>query len=127
MDNRRLETPPILSKIIKSMSPGKRKKDTKAFTIHKLFELEDIGPRGEEFRRAFFAERAATRYRLYVLKVAAESRVRELRLQANALYNKLDDWIIYGIKYENDAVYEKVKPFNYYEEKTLTTIIKIID
>jgi len=31
-----------------------------------------------------------------------------MRNMAKALYNKLDDWIIYGIKAENDAIYEQV-------------------
>ena len=35
--------------------------------------------------------------------------MKELRVLAAALYAKLDDWIIFGIKNENDLVYEAVK------------------
>ncbi len=37
------------------------------------------------------------------------SRLRELRTVASALYNRLDDWIIFGIKRENEVTYEAVK------------------
>lgn len=48
------------------------------------------------------------RYRLFVLYTTAVTRVKEMRLMAKALFNKMDDWIIYGIKAENDALYEQV-------------------
>lgn len=39
--------------------------------------------------------------RALILKNSFISRLKELRLLGTALYNKLDDWIIFGIKREN--------------------------
>jgi len=39
--------------------------------------------------------------RALILKNSFISRLKELRLLGMALYNKLDDWIIFGIKREN--------------------------
>jgi hypothetical protein len=36
------------------------------------------------------------------------SLIKEIRILALGLYSKLDDWIIYGIKGENDLVYQSV-------------------
>ena len=96
------------SKLLRSASPLKQSNYNNIFTIKMLMSLPDIGPKADEFRKAYFTERAVIRYRLFALRTYAESRIRELRLQANALYNKMDDWIIFGIKNENDAVYSIV-------------------
>jgi hypothetical protein len=37
------------------------------------------------------------------------SRIKEIRVLAEELYNRLDDWIIFGIKRENDITYEAIK------------------
>jgi len=34
--------------------------------------------------------------------------VKELKLIEAALYAKLDDWIIFGLKNENDVIYEAI-------------------
>lgn len=43
-----------------------------------------------------------------VLKDTAISRLKEMRLNAVALYNKLQDWIVYAVKVENEAVNELI-------------------
>lgn len=48
------------------------------------------------------------RYRLFIIYTTAVTRIKEMRLMAKALFNKMDDWVIYGIKAENDALYEQV-------------------
>lgn len=66
----------------------------------------------KETEEAIAAENSIIRYRLFVLYTIAVTKIKEMRLMAKALYNKLDDWIIYGIKAENDALYEQVRiPF----------------
>jgi hypothetical protein len=35
--------------------------------------------------------------------------MKELRVIGQALYNRLDDWIIFGIKRENEVVYDAIK------------------
>jgi len=48
------------------------------------------------------------RYRLYVIKSLAIQRIKEMRDKAKTLYTKLEDWLNYSIKAENDAVDEMV-------------------
>ena len=43
-----------------------------------------------------------------MLKDTAISRLKEMRLNAFALYNKLQDWIVYAVKVENEAVNELI-------------------
>ena len=62
-----------------------------------------------EAEKAISVEKSIIQYRLFVLYTIATTRVKELRIMAKALYNKLDDWIIYSIKTENEAVNEQVR------------------
>jgi len=63
----------------------------------------------KEAEDAIAKEKLIIKYRLFILYTITISRIKELRNMAKALYNKLDDWIIYGIKAENDAIYEQVR------------------
>jgi len=38
--------------------------------------------------------------------------IKEHRIFGEALYSKMDDWIIYGIKLENNTIYDHVIFFN---------------
>lgn len=62
----------------------------------------------KELKQAVNTEKAIVRYRLYMIKTLAESRIKEMRIIANALYSKLDDWIYYSVKVENEALYQIV-------------------
>lgn len=53
-----------------------------------------------------------------ILKQNCISRVKELRALGHCLYNKLDDWIIFGIKRENDVVYDITKQFRHHIAKS---------
>lgn len=53
-------------------------------------------------------EKAILRYRLFLIKSLGTDRIREMRQKAKTLYSKLEDWLNYGIKAENDAVSELV-------------------
>ena len=63
-------------------------------------------------------EKSIIKYRLFLLYSITISRLKEMRLMAKSLYNKLDDWIIYGIKAENDILYEQTKIIKKAIEKT---------
>lgn len=71
-------------------------------------EPKEITPLEKELKQAINTEKAIVRYRLYMIKTIAESRIKEMRALANAVYNKLDDWIYYGVKVENEALYQIV-------------------
>lgn len=51
------------------------------------------------------AEQELSQRKLKKLYFLAISRLKELRVLANGLFNKLDDWIINGIKLENQEIY----------------------
>ena len=63
----------------------------------------------KEMKKSLLTEKVILRYRFTVIKNMAINRIKEMRLMAKAVYNKLEDWVVYGIKCENDAVYELVK------------------
>lgn len=65
-------------------------------------------PFDKEAEEAIATENSIIRYRVFILYTIAVTKIKEMRMMAKALYNKLDDWIIYGIKAENDALYEQV-------------------
>lgn len=43
------------------------------------------------------------------LKNCLISRIKEIRILAKSLYNRMDDWIIFGIKRENETIYDAIK------------------
>ena len=71
-------------------------------------EKKELTPLEKELSVTIQTEKAIMRYRLYVIKSLAINRIKEMREKAKTLYNKLDDWLTYGIKAENDAVFELV-------------------
>ena len=62
-----------------------------------------------EKKQAINTERAIFRYRFTVLKNYTLNKLNGMQTIAKALYNKLDDWIYYTFKVENDAVGELSK------------------
>ena len=74
-------------------------------------EKKELTPLEKEMKAAIQTEKAIMRYRLYVIKSLAINRIKEMREKAKELYNKLDDWLTYSIKAENDAVFELVRRF----------------
>jgi len=69
-------------------------------------EVKELTPLEKELKATIQTEKAIMRYRLYVIKSLAINRIKEMREKAKGLYNKLDDWLTYSIKAENDAVFE---------------------
>ena len=59
-------------------------------------------------KKAIQTEKAVFRYRLYMIKCVAISRIKEMRIQAKIIYNKLEEWNNYTNKVENEAVFELV-------------------
>lgn len=55
---------------------------------------------------------------MYVIKNYAISKLKEMRMMANMLYGKLEDWIFYTEQVENQAVFEMSKIFREAIEKT---------
>ena len=93
--------------------PGKKKGQSRRRNKYEILTQTEIRvdtPRDAERSEAIRIEKAIIRYRLYLLKTFAISKIKELRVMANSIYSKLDDWIIFGIKAQNDAVYELVNP-----------------
>lgn len=72
---------------------------------------DDVTPQGEA-EKTILEEKKIIRYRLFILYTIAITRIKELRIMAKAVYNKLDDWIIYSLKAENKAVYDQVSISN---------------
>lgn len=72
----------------------------------------------KEAEEIIAVEKSIIKYRLFLLYSITISRLKEMRLMAKSLYNKLDDWIIYGIKAENDILYEQTKVIKKSIEKT---------
>lgn len=54
-------------------------------------------------------EKGICKYRGYILKFSLMSRIKELKMIESALYNKLDDWIIFGLKHENEVIYDAIR------------------
>ena len=54
-------------------------------------------------------EKKNTKIRALMLKNNCISRLMEIKLLGQAIYNRLDDWIIFGIKRENSVSYDAVK------------------
>jgi hypothetical protein len=67
-------------------------------------EKKELSPLEKEAKRAVLTEKAIFRYRVTVIKNMAISKLKEMRFMAKALYNKLEDWIVYSIRAENDAI-----------------------
>lgn len=63
----------------------------------------------KKLKEVLASEKKIMKYRLFLLKVVAINRLKEMRTMAKELYNKLDDWIFYSSKSENDAVFELVR------------------
>ena len=59
-------------------------------------------------KKALIAEKAIIRYRYAVIKSIAITRIKEMKSMTKAVYNKLEDWVLYSSKCENDAVFELV-------------------
>ena len=71
-------------------------------------EKKELTPLEKELKQTINTEKAIMRYRLYVIKSLAIQRIKEMRDKAKTLYTKLEDWLNYSIKAENDAVDEMV-------------------
>lgn len=50
-------------------------------------------------------EQSLTLQKSLTLQIIATTKLKELKILANCLYSKLDDWIINGIKFENEEIY----------------------
>ena len=74
-------------------------------------EKKDMTVLEKEMKKSLLTEKVILRYRFTVIKNMAINRIKEMRLMAKAVYNKLEDWVVYSIKCENDAVYELVKRY----------------
>lgn len=67
-------------------------------------EPKEMTPLEKEHKQAISMEKAVMRYRFYMIKCIAENRMKEIRQSAQTTYNKLEDWIHYSIKAENEAL-----------------------
>lgn len=75
-------------------------------------------PQEQEMKRLQLNEKNNFKYRMYVIKNYAISKLKEMRMMANMLYGKLEDWIFYTEQVENQAVFEMSKIFREAIEKT---------
>ena len=92
----------------------KRKRPDSTFSTDKRYQTA----LDKEADEIIAVEKSIIKYRLFLLYSITISRLKEMRLMAKSLYNKLDDWIVYGIKAENDVLYEQTKILKKSIEKT---------
>lgn len=59
----------------------------------------------QECLKAMLKEQEIAQQKVYKLYLISISKLKELRILACGLYSKLDDWIINGIKFENQEIY----------------------
>ena len=86
----------------------KKEKDKKKGKDEPAPEPVEMSPLEKELKETLAKEKAILRYRLALIKTVATNRLKELRSMAKSLYTKLDDWIYYSNKCENDAIDELV-------------------
>ncbi len=60
----------------------------------------------KEMKEAIKVEKSILRYRLTLIRNWCLSKLKEMRLKCNNIYQKLDDWILVAVKAENEAVDE---------------------
>ena len=97
--------PPV--KGAKGAPPGKGGKD------QHVEEEEKKEPTMNELKMqdALLQEKMCTRYRICMIQEFALQNLLNMRNAANTLYDKLDDWIEYAYKIENDALEDMVNLF----------------
>jgi hypothetical protein len=81
--------------------PGKKKAKNapkKNYEILNVTDIQDDSPDNSLKSEAINIEKNIIQYRLYLLKNIAISKVKLLRLMAQVLYNRLDDWIVVTLK-----------------------------
>ncbi|KAL4495175.1 hypothetical protein ABPG72_007282 [Tetrahymena utriculariae] len=61
------------------------------------------------FNQVLETEKGICKYRGYILKFTLISRIKELKMIEVALYSKLDDWIVFGLKHENEVIYDAIR------------------
>lgn len=97
------KAPPPKKDDPKKAPPGKKGQE-----VVQEEEKKELTPVEKEMKETLSTEKAILRYRLYLIKTFAISRIKEFREKAKGLYTKLEDWLNYSIKAENNAVDELV-------------------
>lgn len=92
----------------------KKEKEKKKGKDEPVVEPPEPTPLEKELKETLNKEKAIMRYRLALIRTVAINRLKELRGMAKSLYAKLDDWIYYSNKCENDAVNQLVRNFSYF-------------
>ncbi|EGR31169.1 hypothetical protein IMG5_116400 [Ichthyophthirius multifiliis] len=90
-------------------------------------EKKELNPLEKNMKEALHIEKSIFRYRIQVLKDFSISRLKEMKALSSILYGKLEDWIEYTFKIENDAVNEMDYIFRQYieEEKKIQKEIQL--
>ncbi len=100
----------------KSKAPPKKdenkEKEKKKGKDEPAPEPAEPTPLEKELKLTLSKEKAIMRYRLALIRAVAISRLKELRGMAKSLYGKLDDWIYYSNKCENEAVDQLVRDYS---------------
>lgn len=84
----------------------RRKEDTKKESISTTLVL--LQKVNEQCLNAMLKEQQIAKQKIYKLWLITVSKLKEMRILASGLYSKLDDWIINGIKFENQEIYNYI-------------------
>ncbi|KAL4511584.1 hypothetical protein ABPG72_012429 [Tetrahymena utriculariae] len=95
--------------------------------VEEVEEKKELTPIEKEQKEAINMEKAIFRYRVQVIKDFALSKLKLMKAQSQLLYGKLQDWIDYTFKAENDAVNEMDAILRQYieEEKKIQKEIQL--